>query len=182
MSSSRDILHASLSPAQGFHPTLVVEITLPHGIRRARAPMMGQTMDTADSSTHIRRRRPLCELYIAQTLPSDVFVDTHELELRKDEYMSTVHGENNLELPVYEMEGRGQELLLHVPTSVVNATQEENSTHRLEVPLHLRYSRPEQQDGGGGGYTSIEIGWPEAFWSCSSNGISTPIRFLKHRH
>jgi hypothetical protein len=162
-----DMLTVSLHPSKGFHPSVRARVTLPNGPRHARPPAMGMMLDPesrARSVTH----RPACELHLAQALPSDVFVDPYELELRKGQYEATVYGERNLELPVHEMSGQGQVVLLRV------AVPAEAKEVEIELPVHLRYGVPRK----GGGIEMVNVTWPEAFWACPSNGLSHPMPAL----
>jgi hypothetical protein len=165
--TSQDTIAVSLDPPRGFHPSVKVFLSLPTGLRHGHPPTMGMILDP-ETRKQTAPSRPACELYLSQTLPSDMFADPYELELRSTEYEATVYGERNLELPVHEMSGEGQLVLLRVPLSA----DVRNTT--IDLPLHLRYGMPRKIFKGDSGIQTVEVPWPEAFWACPSNGTPIP--------
>jgi hypothetical protein len=130
--------------------------------------MMGMVLDSGSRTRPAAAQRPACKLHLVQTLPSGVFVDPYELQLRREEYSAVVYGELNLELPVHEMSGEGQVVDVRVAISA------EAKEVQVELPLHLRYGVPRK----GGGMQVVEISWPEAFWACPPNGASHRMPLL----
>jgi hypothetical protein len=177
MFSSSDSVQVWLDPAYGLHPTIQINITLPNGVRRSRPPRMGivQDSETRQASAPLTDRSA-CELYISFHLPSDIFVDPYELDLRKQTYEAYVEGETNLELPVHEMTGRGQDVLIRIviPSEVETKKAEIEEARGVDIhvdlPLHLRYAQPRRVLKGDEQNDKARVPRPDAFWACSPDG------------
>jgi hypothetical protein len=145
---------ATLAPKRGFHQTYTSHISLPRGNANGLLPTQEVLPDHSESD-----ERQNCTLHVAHALPSAIFVDPYELELRSDSYAFHLWGERNLEYPVHAMPRGGQQVLLDV--RVVPGAEEVT----VELPLHLRYETP-----GHGGYQLLSVPWPSAFWACHTTG------------
>lgn len=177
MSISSDAVEVLFGPAQGFHPTMQIKIKLSKGTRRTRLPRKGIILDsdTRNPAT-FALERPLCDLFVSLHLPSAVFVDPYELDLRKQTYDAYVQGETNLELPVHEMTGRGQDVLLRIvlpselETSKAGIEEARGVNVHFDLPLHLRYAQPRRVLEGDEHSDKARVNWPDAFWACPPDG------------
>lgn len=120
----------SISPKSGFHTLLTTEFRITHD-------------------------RENCTLHQLVLLPSRIFVDPYELELRGDIFqMSSV---TELELPVTVMEETLSTILLNI-SRPINIT-----AVKVQLPLHIRYGVPD-------GAAQTKIPAPLLFWSCPTRG------------
>ncbi|KAF9481625.1 hypothetical protein BDN70DRAFT_786157, partial [Pholiota conissans] len=132
---------STLLPQQGAHPISSNEVYLPRSLLES------------------------CSLHLYYTLPPILFVDTHELGQRSASYSFKYWGTKDLERPVHALSEDISELLINVGTDG-HVIDDEGSTVRVEVPMHLRYGRPVWKDGKP--YESVTIDWPQAFLQCST--------------
>lgn len=148
----------TLGPKRGFHPTFRTVISLPNGPWKGRQLHSNELLD-GDTPRHSTEETTRCTLHVAHALPSTLFADPYELELRRDQFTFLLLGEHNLEFPVHAMTGTGQRLVLNV--SLSSDTRE----IVVEFPLHLRYAEP-----GHGGHRPVAVPSPAPFWACPSLG------------
>jgi hypothetical protein len=130
------ITYTTVAPTQGFHLT---------------------------SSTRISNFTiPLktCFTALLQLVPPDFIVDEYELDQRhKEGYGPLCHvvGEKDLELPVEAVGNR---------SALVLAEFSVQPEVTLDIPLHLRYARPQQ----GVEVVKLELPWPWVVAVCDQPG------------
>jgi hypothetical protein len=138
----------------GLHPTLQLNIT------DAVPPM-------ADRS---------CSLHAHLTLPKQIFADKYQLfdplfmsskGLKKVHYITSPV---DLEAPEYAVDSWGSSLLVELAPLTTTSS---SSLSMAEIPLHLRYLRPNEKKGG---QEKTEIPYPVLFWACTADeGSKFPI-------
>jgi hypothetical protein len=137
----------------GLHPTLQLNIT------DAKPPM-------GDRS---------CSLHAHLTLPKQLFADKYQLFdplFMSSKGLKTVHyitSPVDLEAPAYTTDLWGSSVLIEL--APLNSSSP--STSMAEIPLHLRYLRP---NSGSNGQEKLEIPYPVLFWACTADeGSKFPI-------
>lgn len=107
-----------------------------------------------------------CTLHLHHALPSALFVDPYELQLRANEYTAYVaaskHGVD-LEAPAFAVdpERAGREVRVDVKDACVTEGELE-----IDIPLHVRYLDP-RREGDEDGPALVEVEPPVAFWACA---------------
>lgn len=127
-----------VSPTQGFHLTSTTTI---------------YNLTTLASDEN-------CFAASLQLVPPDFIVDEYELEQRyKEGYGPLCHvvGEKDLELPVEAVGERSALVLAEFPIRPETI---------LDVPLHLRYARPQKDKGT----LEAELPWPWIIFGCNQPG------------
>ncbi|ODQ56512.1 PIG-X-domain-containing protein [Saitoella complicata NRRL Y-17804] len=149
-----------LDPAVGMHPVLVTQIT--------------PTEPPAEE----------CTLNALYTLPSSVFLDKYQLADRtafRSGGISSLRmwGETDLEAPVWAVDGWGSIAAVEVDWR----GQEGKEDVTVELPLHMRYAVPDDEQG-------VEIQQPVVYWACENaaqspleeNPFDTPRTLYTHLH
>lgn len=141
----------------GLHATISTIFSLPRGIMRVRGPKLA----VAISEDRRGQQGPptSCELYLSFNLPRDIFVDPHELALRRGEYEYRLWGSRDVEKPAHAVE-EGQVVLLDL-TRAATESLSRSKEHRVDAPLHLRYAAPAE-----GGHAKVSMRSPVGFWAC----------------
>lgn len=147
-----------LHPAHGFHPSSRNTLTLLHHHQN-------------------------CTIHLYYTLPPQIFVDPHELALRRASYAYRHWGSTELEKPAYALdsgEADTEVLVIFEDTKfLVGVDGTDTAAQRevmVDVPMHLRYGRP----SASGGYEEVQLRWPTAFLLCPSDlSSSGKHRFLQ---
>ncbi|KAN0115390.1 PIG-X domain containing protein [Hyaloscypha variabilis] len=137
----------------GLHPTLQLNIS------DATPPMDDRS----------------CSLHAHLTLPKQIFPDKYQLFdplFMSSKGLKTVHYITtpvDLEAPEYAVDTWGSSLLIELaPLSTTTA-----SLSTAEIPLHLRYLRP---NSNATGQAKTEIPYPVLFWACTADeGSKFPI-------
>ena len=137
----------------GLHPTLQLNIT------DAKPPMDDRS----------------CSLHAHLTLPKQIFADKYQLFdplFMSSKGLKTVHyitSPVDLEAPAYTTDLWGSSVLIEL--APLNSSS--SSTPVAEIPLHLRYLRP---NSGSNGQEKLEIPYPVLFWACTADeGSKFPI-------
>jgi hypothetical protein len=147
-----------LHPAHGFHPSSITTLTL-------------------------LNHHQNCTIHLYYTLPPQIFVDPHELALRRASYAYRHWGSTELEKPAHALD-RGEadtEVLIIFEDAkfLVGVDSTDTAAQRevmVDVPMHLRYGRP----SASGGYEEVQLRWPTAFLLCPSDlSSSGKYRFLQ---
>lgn len=136
-----------LHPTHGFHPSSITTLTLLHHHQN-------------------------CTIHLYYTLPPQIFVDPHELALRRASYAYRHWGSTELEKPAHALdtgEADTEVLIISEDTKfLVGVDGTDTAAHRevtVDVPMHLRYGPP----SASGGYEEVQLRWPTAFLICPSN-------------
>ncbi|KAF8610237.1 hypothetical protein BDV93DRAFT_517391, partial [Ceratobasidium sp. AG-I] len=133
--ASSVVINNTVSPTQGFHLT---------------------STTTVYNLTTLASGRD-CFAASLQLVPSDFIVDEYELEQRyKEGYGPLCHvvGEKDLELPVEAVGGRSALVLAEFPIEPEVV---------LNIPLHIRYARPQRDKGT----VEVELPWPWVIFGCN---------------
>jgi PIG-X / PBN1 len=116
-----------------------------------------------------------CSLHAHLTLPKQVFADKYQLFdplFMSSKGLKTVHyitSPVDLEAPAYTTDLWGSSVLIEL--APLNSSSPSLST--AEIPLHLRYLRPNSQTAG---QEKTEIPYPVLFWACTADeGSKFPI-------
>ena len=141
--ASAVVIHSTVSPTQGFH------LTSTTAIYNLTTLALGRD----------------CFAASLQLVPPGFIVDEYELEQRRKEgYGPLCHvvGEKDLELPVEAVGGRSALVLAEflIKPEVV-----------LDIPLHLRYARPQRDKGT----IELELPWPWVIFGCNQPGECSSV-------
>ncbi|CDH59014.1 hypothetical protein RO3G_10882 [Lichtheimia corymbifera JMRC:FSU:9682] len=99
--------------------------------------------------------QPHCFFDVIYELPASVFVDPNQLSNLPSFQRHWVFGETDLEVPLEHVkETRGSVVIVRQkPTDI---------EHELDLPIHLRYQRPSDNDS----FRDIKISAPRVGWTC----------------
>lgn len=103
---------------------------------------------------------PNCTLHLLHVLPALVFVDSYELQHRRNQYHFTLLGESNLELPLAAVNKEG--LIVVLDVNIPERSLAVNIT--VSLPLHARYGELQPKNS----YQEYRVPWPIGFWACPS--------------
>ncbi|KAK6081993.1 protein pbn1 protein [Seiridium cupressi] len=117
---------------------------------------------------HISSSKPpvddtYCSLHAYFTLPNSIFADKYQLEdplflsSKNLTALRFITHPVDLEAPDYVLKSWGSSVLLELKPSA------EDEDFTAEIPLHLRYKKPNH-----GGEESLKVPYPAVFWACAA--------------
>lgn len=127
--------HTEVVPL-GLHPVL-------------RTSLSGATVGQGPRDDDVHR----CRLYYYANVNKNFIFDRYQLVPQGAEVVA-LHGETDLELPVYKVAKWGTEVLFEFAA---------NHLDPIELTLHLRYQAP---DPSGPGVAPVTVAPPVLFWGC----------------